>query len=216
MSPELLVAGVMVAALVLYTVTGGADFGGGVWDLLAGGPRKHEQRRLIDDAIGPIWEANHVWLILLVVLFFVCFPGAFAAVCTATAIGIMVIAQVIGPKKTTPVKLMPYESGMDPVHSARQRFSIGFYLLAIEFLVFDVEILVLYPWAVAQWSVGAPLVDVSAAVAAAPAEPGAAAATTVGIPSEFRAVALVEILLFIVILFAAFAYAWRKGVFEWK
>lgn len=83
MTPELLVAGVMLAALILYTLSGGADFGGGVWDLLATGPRREAQRRLIDRTIAPIWEANHVWLILLVVLLFVCFPTAFAAVSTA-------------------------------------------------------------------------------------------------------------------------------------
>ncbi|MCB9762625.1 MAG: cytochrome d ubiquinol oxidase subunit II [Alphaproteobacteria bacterium] len=80
---ELLVALVMWAALVIYTLTGGADFGGGVWDLLATGPRKLEQRRLVASAIAPIWEANHVWLILVVVLLFVCFPSAFAAISTA-------------------------------------------------------------------------------------------------------------------------------------
>ncbi|MFY0537149.1 cytochrome d ubiquinol oxidase subunit II [Nannocystis pusilla] len=83
MTPELMIAGVMLVALVVYTLTGGADFGGGVWQLLAWGPRKAAQRRLVDDSIKPIWEANHVWLILLIVLLFVCFPTAFAAVCTA-------------------------------------------------------------------------------------------------------------------------------------
>mgnify|MGYP002777658693 CR=1 FL=1 len=83
LTPELLVAGVMLVALILYTLTGGADFGGGVWDLLATGPRRQAQRDLIDRSIGPIWEANHVWLILVVVLLFVCFPSVFAAVSTA-------------------------------------------------------------------------------------------------------------------------------------
>ncbi|WAS93966.1 cytochrome d ubiquinol oxidase subunit II [Nannocystis punicea] len=83
MTSELMIAGVMLVALVLYTLTGGADFGGGVWQLLAWGPRKGAQRRLVDDSIKPIWEANHVWLILLIVLLFVCFPTAFAAVCIA-------------------------------------------------------------------------------------------------------------------------------------
>lgn len=78
-----LVAAVMLVALIVYTLTGGADFGGGVWDLLASGPRRLEQRRRIAHAIAPIWEANHVWLIVVVVLMFVCFPPAFAAVSTA-------------------------------------------------------------------------------------------------------------------------------------
>ena len=78
----------------------------------------------------------------------------FAAVATATALAILIVAQVVGPKRRTAVKEMPYESGMDPVHSARQRFNIGFYLLAIEFLVFDVELLFLYPWAVIARKLG--------------------------------------------------------------
>jgi cytochrome d ubiquinol oxidase subunit II len=80
---ELLLGGAMMAALCLYAVFGGADFGGGVWDLLASGPRKAEQRALIEKAIGPIWEANHVWLILAVVLLFSAFPPAFAAISIA-------------------------------------------------------------------------------------------------------------------------------------
>jgi cytochrome d ubiquinol oxidase subunit II len=72
------VALVMTVGLNLYVLLGGADFGGGVWDLLATGPRKEAQRSLIAHAIGPIWEANHVWLILVVVLLFACFPPAFA------------------------------------------------------------------------------------------------------------------------------------------
>src|SRR4051812_31446143 len=83
MRTDLLLAFVMVVALVLYVLFGGADFGGGVWDLLASGPRKKEQRALIEKAIGPIWEANHVWLILVIVLLFAGFPRAFAALTTA-------------------------------------------------------------------------------------------------------------------------------------
>ncbi|HZI22739.1 MAG TPA: cytochrome d ubiquinol oxidase subunit II [Gemmatimonadales bacterium] len=75
--PDLL-AGVIFVALNAYALLGGADFGGGVWDLLALGPRKQRQRELIANAIGPVWEANHVWLILAVVLLFTCFPPAFA------------------------------------------------------------------------------------------------------------------------------------------
>jgi cytochrome bd ubiquinol oxidase subunit II len=75
----LLAAAVVVVALAAYAVTGGADFGGGVWDLLASGPRKEDQRAAISGAIAPIWEANHVWLILVVVLLFVAFPPVFSA-----------------------------------------------------------------------------------------------------------------------------------------
>lgn len=71
-------AGAIVAGLNAYVVLAGADFGGGVWDLLARGPRRERQRELIAHAIGPVWEANHVWLILVIVLLFGCFPSAFS------------------------------------------------------------------------------------------------------------------------------------------
>ncbi|HLA79496.1 MAG TPA: cytochrome d ubiquinol oxidase subunit II [Vicinamibacteria bacterium] len=83
MAPELMLAGILMAALVIYALGGGADFGGGVWDLLASGPRAASQRQTIERAIGPIWEANHVWLILVIVILFVAFPPAFAALGTA-------------------------------------------------------------------------------------------------------------------------------------
>lgn len=72
------IAFVALVALTAYVLLGGADFGGGVWDLLATGPRRSEQRALIAEAIGPIWEANHVWLILVVVLLFTCFPAVYS------------------------------------------------------------------------------------------------------------------------------------------
>lgn len=73
-----IIAGILVTALNAYVLLGGADFGGGVWDLLARGPRKAAQKDLVAQAIGPVWEANHVWLILAIVLLFTCFPPAFA------------------------------------------------------------------------------------------------------------------------------------------
>src|SRR5262245_39626058 len=79
-----------------------------------------------------------IFLYLLVVL-------AFAGVS-------LLAAHTIGPRKRTPVKMMPYESGMDPIGDARQRFDVKFYLIAILFLVFDVELLFLYPWAVVAYS----------------------------------------------------------------
>jgi cytochrome bd ubiquinol oxidase subunit II len=81
-TPALLLGGVILAALVAYALLAGADFGGGIWDLLASGPRRDQQRDLVEHAIGPIWEANHVWLILVVVVLFTGFPPAFAAVST--------------------------------------------------------------------------------------------------------------------------------------
>lgn len=74
------VAALVIISLTAYVLFGGADFGGGVWDMLASGPRRLQQRTLVSDAIGPIWEANHVWLILVVVLLFTGFPRAYAAV----------------------------------------------------------------------------------------------------------------------------------------
>lgn len=69
---------VMAAALTAYALLGGADYGGGVWDLLATGPSAPRQRATIARAIGPVWEANHVWLILVVTVLFTGFPPAFA------------------------------------------------------------------------------------------------------------------------------------------
>jgi cytochrome bd ubiquinol oxidase subunit II len=74
--PEV-IAAIIVLALNAYLLTGGADYGGGVWDLLASGERRREQRELIAESIAPIWEANHVWLIVVVVMLFTAFPAAF-------------------------------------------------------------------------------------------------------------------------------------------
>jgi cytochrome d ubiquinol oxidase subunit II len=80
MTPVELAVGVAGIAMSLYAVLGGADFGGGVWDLLATGPRRTQQRAAITEAIGPVWEANHVWLIFAIVTSFTCFPAAYADV----------------------------------------------------------------------------------------------------------------------------------------
>ncbi|MFI9575204.1 cytochrome d ubiquinol oxidase subunit II [Microbispora rosea] len=73
--------GVMWLGLTLYALLGGADFGGGLWDLLAGGSRAGmPQRRLIEHSLGPVWEANHVWLIFVLVVLWTGFPTVFAAV----------------------------------------------------------------------------------------------------------------------------------------
>jgi cytochrome d ubiquinol oxidase subunit II len=86
-----LLGGAILVALVLYALLGGADFGGGIWDLLAGGPRRRAQRELIERAIGPIWEANHVWLILVLVVLFTAFPPAFAAVSIALFVPLVLL-----------------------------------------------------------------------------------------------------------------------------
>ncbi len=135
----------------------------------------------------------------------------FILVAVMTAIGMLGASALLGPRKTTAVKEMPYESGMDPIGDARQRFDVRYYLVAIVFLLFDVELLFLYPWAVAQWSRSAPAV-----VAAGAAVSRTPSVMTAGIPLEFRNLVFVEILVFVAVLTAAYAYAWRKGVFEWR
>jgi len=74
---------VLWLSLIAYAVLGGADFGGGIWDFLAFGLQAERQRRLVGQAIGPVWEANHVWLIFLIVGLFTAFPPAFAVLSIA-------------------------------------------------------------------------------------------------------------------------------------
>jgi len=82
-----LVAAILIAVLAIYAIFAGADFGGGLWDLLAGGDRRgRPARQLIDETITPVWEANHVWLIFALVIFWTAFPVAFAAVMTVAAL----------------------------------------------------------------------------------------------------------------------------------
>jgi cytochrome bd ubiquinol oxidase subunit II len=84
-SPQAIaVAAILVVVIAAYALFGGADFGGGIWDLLAGGPeRGAAPRELIDESITPVWEANHVWLVFILVLLWTAFPPAFAAIFTA-------------------------------------------------------------------------------------------------------------------------------------
>src|SRR6476620_1618522 len=107
------------------------------------------------------------------------------------AVSALLVSHLLGPKRKTPVKQMPYESGMDPIGDARQRFDVKFYLIAILFLVFDVELLFLYPWAAAH-SEGS-------------IQSG-----------ELRTVVLVDVLLFLATVIVAYVYAWRKGVCRWR
>jgi cytochrome d ubiquinol oxidase subunit II len=79
---ELLLGAMLVGALTFYLLLGGADFGAGIWTWFATGPNGQSQRALIDRAIGPIWEANHVWLIIAVTILFTAFPPAFALIST--------------------------------------------------------------------------------------------------------------------------------------
>jgi len=79
LDPVVAAAAVMLLGLLAYAVLGGADFGGGIWDLLARGPRQREQQMAIARAMGPVWEANHVWLVFVVVILFNVFPTAYRA-----------------------------------------------------------------------------------------------------------------------------------------
>jgi NADH-quinone oxidoreductase subunit A len=103
-------------------------------------------------------------------------------------------SRLIGPRKGTAVTLMPYESGMDPIGDARQQFDVKFYLIAILFLVFDVELLFLYPWAVIAYREGVDAVW----------------------RADFGRLVFFEIIAFFASLAVAYIYAWRRGVFAWR
>jgi NADH-quinone oxidoreductase subunit A len=117
----------------------------------------------------------------------------YAGVMVGFVIANLIVIHLVGPKNRTAVKQMPYESGMDPVGDARQPFDVKFYLVAILFLVFDVELLFLYPWSVAAYSTDG-----------------------VGVPSALRGMVFGVMLVFMGTLAIAYVYAWRKGVFKWR
>lgn len=106
----------------------------------------------------------------------------------------LLVTQLVGPRKRTAVKLMPYECGKDPVGSARDRFSIKFYTVAVIFLLFDIEVLFMIPFAVAFKTL-------------------LAEEKISGI--AFGTVALIEILVFISTLIVGYIYVWKKGTFDW-
>ena len=126
----------------------------------------------------------------------------FIAASSALAVGMLVAGSLVGPRRQTAVKQMPYESGMDPIHDAHRRFDVRFNLVAVAFLVFDVELLFLYPWAVASRDAN----GIDAAVATA---------TSAGVGLT-RGLVFGEALVFIALLAAGFVYAWRRGVFQWR
>jgi len=110
------------------------------------------------------------------------------------------LPRLLTPRKVvSPEKVMPYESGMDPIGDARHRFDVRFYLVAIVFLVFDVELLFLYPWAVAAW-----------------AEQGGIPAAAQRYGAFLPHLVLAEVLVFVLLLLVAYVYAWRRGVFDWR
>jgi NADH-quinone oxidoreductase subunit A len=147
----------------------------------------------------------------------------FAACVIGLAVAMLVVANVFNPVRPGRVKGMPYESGMDPIHDTRRRFDIRFHLLAIAFMVFDVELLFLYPWAVAMRpaterpaSVIA-TADAGSAVSQSPAAAPAAAPTMQ--PERHwqnRNLIFGGAMVFLVLLALGYVYDWRKGVFDWR
>jgi NADH-quinone oxidoreductase subunit A len=117
------------------------------------------------------------------------------------AVTTIALSVLIGPSRTGPVKEGTYESGMVPIGDARQRFNVRFYIVAMIFLVFDVEIVFLYPWATIF----------------APALKGQIQLNNAGGPgvSGGGGTLLIEMFVFIAILLLAYFYAWGKGVFRW-
>jgi NADH-quinone oxidoreductase subunit A len=106
------------------------------------------------------------------------------------AVGNVLLSQLVGQRKSTRTKLMPYECGKDPVGSARERFSVKFYLIAMIFILFDIEVIFLIPWAVVF-------------------KPFAAAG------SDMRLLIYVEMMLFVVLLLVGYIYVVKKGAFDW-
>lgn len=123
-------------------------------------------------------------------------PSAWAPVVLLILMGVgfavanVILSTLIGPSRTGPGKEEVYESGMVPVGDTRQRFNVKFYIVAMIFLVFDVEIVFFYPWATIF--------------------PHA-----VQIPGSHSTLLLVEMVIFVVILLLAYLYAWGKGIFRW-
>ncbi len=108
------------------------------------------------------------------------------------------LSWILGPKKPSAAKLAPYECGVSPVGSARERFPVKFYLIAMLFIVFDIETVFLYPWAVTftQWVKQPALTYVQG--------------------HQMQLFSLGEMITFIVILFVGYIYVWKKGAFEWE
>jgi len=101
----------------------------------------------------------------------------------------IVLSHVVGKRKNTRAKLMPYECGMDPVGSAHQRFSVKFYLIAMLFILFDIEAVFLLPWAVVFRTL---------------------------IHAISRSFVFFEMMIFIAVLLVGYVYVWKKGMFEWN
>jgi len=108
----------------------------------------------------------------------------------ANAVLIIGASHLLAPRRPTPSKLAPYESGMPPLGDAHERFSIKFYLVAVLFILFDIETVFLIPWATIFLSGG-------------------------GVGSLSTGFLLVEMLVFLLILFVGYIYVWKRGAFQW-
>ncbi len=146
-------------------------------------------------------------------------------------VGLLVLGNLMNPRRPGRVKGMPYESGMDPIHDTRRRFDVRFHLLAIAFLVFDVELLFLYPWAV---TARPSKLAVAPVTQSAPAGNTGENATEAGVFSldataaalqrspagrqlvQNRAMVFPGVMVFIGLLTLGFIYDWRKGIFRWR
>lgn len=137
----------------------------------------------------------------------------------AMSVAMVAAGRLLGPKRQTAVKEMPYESGMDPIHDTRRRFDVRFHVVAIAFLLFDVELLFLYPWAVSRTNPAGLEAAVIAQVAGPDAVAGGRAALSpdqAGMFATQMGLIFAEIVVFILLLALGFVYAWRKGVFQWR
>jgi NADH-quinone oxidoreductase subunit A len=128
----------------------------------------------------------------------------FVVVAAAVSCALVALPRLVAPRKPTPVKEMPYESGMDPIHDTRRRFAVRFHLVAIAFLVFDVELLFLYPWAVATGH-----------TVTGESPRGIDLAVAEGWVSS-RGLVFAGAMVFLLMVAVGFIYDWRKGVFRWR
>ena len=153
----------------------------------------------------------------------------FVACVIGLAVGMLVVAGLFNPGRPGRVTRMPYESGMDPIHDTRRRFDVRFHLLAIAFLVFDVELLFLYPWAVAsrpaETNEQRRMRNEELAIQHSPSNPqslipnpsvplGIDAAVAEGLV-ESRHLGFAGVMTCLVLLSVGFVYDWRKGIFRW-
>jgi NADH-quinone oxidoreductase subunit A len=158
----------------------------------------------------------------------------FVACAIGLAVGLLLIASFFNPGRPGRVKQMPYESGMDPIHDTRRRFDVRFHLLAIAFLVFDVELLFLYPWAVASrpaeqqeirdWGLGIRKQEMAQSTKIPPPPipnpqssipPRNIDAAVAGGLVENRHLVFAGAMTFLALLTLGYVYDWRKGVFQW-